>query len=230
MLALFGLTGSALLAIDQPKQVVQTSNTQRVDFPPGGTLSVKNSTGELTIEAWDQPAVEIETIKSTKEEYAPAEREKASRDLDHIHINVERKGNDLVIATEFPHSRFWPPSYPIGGTTPLGVEYHIRVPRDTKLVIEHYTGEVHVDGVTSDVNVTARQGTIVLHLPESGQYVIDAKSAMGKVMSDFPGSTKTHYFWGHEFTQTAQAPHKLFVRDRFGDIIFLKIHTPQAPL
>src|SRR5215471_11888363 len=42
------------------------ARTDRVAFPPGGTLHLSKSIGELTIEGWDEPAVEITTIKSVK--------------------------------------------------------------------------------------------------------------------------------------------------------------------
>jgi hypothetical protein len=34
---------------------------------------------------------------------------------------------------------------------------------------------------------------------------------------------------GHQFVETPQAPHKLYLRNGFGDIILLKIQVPEAP-
>jgi hypothetical protein len=215
-----------VLANDEPKQRVQVAKTEHVDLPAAGTVRLKNSTGELTVEGWDQPGVEITTVKSTKAEYASAEREKASHELDRVRIAMKRNSDELVIATEFPKSRIWPPSHPLGGATDFDLDYHIRVPRDTKLAVEHYAGEVYFDGITGDIHATALQGAIILHLPEEGQYTIDAKSNLGNVISDFPGSTKRRLWFGHEFVQSSAAPHKLYLRDKFGDIIILKIRKP----
>lgn len=227
--AIFGMS-CLVLADDELRQPVQIAKTEHVDLPVGGTVRLKNSTGELTIEAWDQPGVEITTIKSTKVEYASAERQKASRDLDRVKIAAERQGDELVITTDFPRHRGFPPSSPLGGATNFALEYHIKVPRDARLVVDHDVGEVHFDGVTGDINATALQGTITLHLPEGGQYAIDAKSDFGSVTSDFPGSTKRR-FWlvGHQFIHNSQALHKLYLRNGFGDIIILKIRKPQTP-
>ena len=66
-LLLIGIGASSLLvADDAPIVQVQVSHTERMDFPSGGVLRMKKSTGDLTVEGWDCPDVEITTIKSTK--------------------------------------------------------------------------------------------------------------------------------------------------------------------
>jgi hypothetical protein len=108
----FGTT-CLLFAGDEPKQKVQVSNTERMDFPSGGTLRLTNSVGVLTVEAWDRPGVEITTIKSTRATYATTEREKATHELDKVRVVAEGRGNELVIATDFPRQGTFPP-YPLG--------------------------------------------------------------------------------------------------------------------
>ncbi|HXP86083.1 MAG TPA: hypothetical protein VN841_15265 [Bryobacteraceae bacterium] len=219
-----------VLADDEFKQKVQVTKTEHVDFPSGGTVRLENSTGELTVEGWDQPGVEMITVKSTKAEIASAGRENAFRALDRVRIAMERKGAELVITTDFPRHRGFPPPSPLGSATNFDLQYRIRVPRDTRLIVGHDVGEVHLDGLTSDIHATVLQGGITLRVPPEGQYVIDAKSDLGNVISDFPGSAKRR-FWlvGHEFMQSSAASHKLYLRDGFGDIIILKIRTPQTP-
>ncbi len=212
---------------DQIKQRIQVTNTQRVDFQAGGTVRLKNSTGELTIEAWDQPAVEITTTKSTKADYAPSEREKANHELDRVRVTAERKGAELVITTDFPKQGA-PPFSPFGGATKFDLDYHIKVPRDAALVVDHNIGEIHVDGVTGDVHATALQGLIFLHLPEQAQYTIDAKSGIGSVKSDFEGTTTRRLLFGDQFVES-NGSHKLYLRVRFGDIIIFKTEQPQTP-
>ena len=62
-----------LLASDAPIEQVQTSHTEHMDFPSGGTLIMKKSTGDLTIEGWDGSGLEITTVRSTKS-YHPEDR------------------------------------------------------------------------------------------------------------------------------------------------------------
>ena len=161
ILAVIGFgTACLLLAADEPKQKVQVSKTERIEFPSGGTLRLKNSIGDLTMEGWDQPGVEITTVKSTKAEYASADREKASHELDRVQIAAERQGDELVITTDFPRHRGFPPSLPLGGATNFDLDYRIKVPRDARLIVDHDVGDVNIDGVTGDIHVTVLQGTI----------------------------------------------------------------------
>jgi hypothetical protein len=217
-------------ADDELRQPVRVSKTETVDFPAGGALIVKNSIGQLTIEGWDQPGVEITTVKSTRAEYVSAEREKPSSDLDRVRVTAERRGGDLVITTAFPRRRGFMGHFPPGRGRSFYLEYRIKAPRDARLVVEHNLGDVDVDGVTGDIRAAIRQGEIALHLPEGAQYAIDAKSRLGSVISDFPGSTQSRFFrLGHQFVEGSQAPHKLNLRVGFGDILILKTRRPPPP-
>jgi hypothetical protein len=101
---------------------------------------------------------------------------------------------------------------------------------NARLAADHDTGEVHVDNLTSDIHVTVLNGGITLHLPQEGQYGIDAKSDLGGVASDFPGHKKRRpWLLGHQFVQEMSAPHKLYLRVGFGDITILKILRPPTP-
>lgn len=221
---------SCLFAAEETKQKVQVSKTEHLDFASGGVLQLKNSTGELTVEAWDQPGVEITTIKSTKEAYASGDREKATRELDRVNVKGERQGQDLVITTDFPRHRFFPPPTSLGAAVDFDLEYDIKVPRDARLVVDHNIGEIHVEQLTGDVQVHARQGEITLHLAADRQYAIDAKSDIGDVISDFPGTEKRKVLVGHQFADSPPASaQKLHLRTGYGDIILLEIRKPSAP-
>jgi hypothetical protein len=217
-----------LAANDEIPRKIQITKTEHADLPAGGTVRFKNSTGELTIEGWDQPGVEITTIESTKIAYPSAgvEHDRAVQMLAGVKVSDAREGNDLVITTGFPrHTRFLP--RPSVGSRDFDLEYVVRVPRDAKLVVDHDSGEIHFDDVTGDIHATLIQGEITLRLPSAGQYAIDAKCRIGAVTSDFPGTTKREHF-GHSFTEDAQAPHSLYLRNGFGDIIILREHTGVA--
>jgi hypothetical protein len=245
---LFGMS-CLLFADDEPRQKVHVTHTERADFPTGGLLQLKNSIGELTVEGWDRPDVEITTIKSTKAAYASQDREKASHELHKVRISVERHGEDLVVNTDFPRRRGLPsasvapgkdfgsltgiltsPASLLRAATNFDLEYRIKAPMNARLAADHDMGEVHVDNLTSDIHVTVLNGGITLHLPQEGQYGIDAKSDVGGVNSDFPGRTKRRpWLLGHQFVQRTPAPHKLYLRVGFGDITILKIQKPSTP-
>jgi hypothetical protein len=215
---LFGI--SCLLAAAEPKQKVQVEHTERADFPSGGLLRLKNSAGEVSVEGWDRPDVEITTIKSI---YA-SNREKASRDLDKVRISVERHGDELVITTDSPGLPLASPS-----RRATSLEYYIKAPMNARLAANHDTGEVHVDNLTSDIQVTVLNGGITLRLPQEGQYNIDARSDLGDVNSGFPGHKKCRpWLLGHQFVQGTPAAHKLYLRVGYGDITILKIQKPST--
>lgn len=220
-----------LLGDDAARQKIQIVKTENLAFPANGTLRLQNATGELTIEGWDQSGVELTTIKSSKEEYLPAEREKVTQELNRVHITTKRDGNELVITSEFPHHRAFPFVDSLSTVTNFDLEYRIKVPRNALLSIKHDDGEVHIDDVTGNIDVKSRQGLITVRLASEMPPAIDAKSDFGSVNSDFAG-TETRHPWplGHQFAQTAStASQSLHLRIGYGDIVILKAHIPQAP-
>jgi predicted Zn-ribbon and HTH transcriptional regulator len=207
------------------EQKVQVVHTERADFPSGGVLRIQNSSGELTVEGWDRPSVEITTLTTSKAEYASKDRDQVTQELNQVRVSVNREGESLVITPGFPrHMTFTADAF--------DVEYYIKAPMNARLVIDHKSGEVHVDSLTSDIRVTVRQGLITLLLPQEGHYGIDAKSDCGDVTSDFPGHGKRRsWFLGHQFVQEQEAPsaHHLYLRIGFGDITILKNQRPATP-
>ena len=214
ILSLIGLGGACLLlAAAEPKQNVQVSKTERVDFPSGGTLRLTHAVGILNVEAWDRPDVEITTIKSER-----------------VHVAVERRGNELVITTDFPREFSIPRPYPLGGGARFNLEYRIKAPSSARLIADLKVGEVNVDNLLADVQVTLRQGEIMLHLPEQAAYDIHARSDVGSVNSDFAVQQKRR-FWLVGVRTARQDPKAptLNLRVGYGDIVILKTRLPKPP-
>ena len=237
ILAAMGIgTGCLLLAADQPKpdgpkQKVQVSKTERIDFPSGGTLTFRNSVGVLTVTAWDRADVEMTTIKSTQAELDARGHEKATHQLDGVKVATERHGDELVIATTFPKHRPFGLPYPLSGQTNFDLEYQIKAPANARMIVEHTLGDVNVDGLVGDIQVTLAKGEILLHVPEEEKYAIHAKSDFGTVNSDFPGEVKRlRWFVGHRSVdEIPAAPHKLNLKVGFGDIVIVKTRIPKPP-
>jgi hypothetical protein len=103
LMTVFGMS-CLLLADEASKQKTQVVHTERVDFPAGRLLRFKNSIG-VTVEGWDRPDMEIATIKSTRAEYPSRDREKGAHKLDQVRISVERRGEEIMITTDFPRHR-----------------------------------------------------------------------------------------------------------------------------
>jgi len=225
----FGLC-CLLVSADEPKQKVQVSHTDRIDLPSGGTLRLNHSIGVLTIGQWDQPGVEITIVKTTAGEFAPAERDKAMRELDKVRVATARQGNEVVISTDFPRARMIPP-YPREQSSVVDLEYHIKTAANTKLIVDHRAGEVNVDTQTGDIDISVVDGQINLRLPDKDINVISAKTDVGAVNSDFRGPEKPRWLHlGHEIiTSNPPATRNLRLRVGYGDIVILKTRRPQEP-
>ena len=216
LLGLSVLTAGSLPA-DTASQPVQTTHTESVDFAPGGTIHVNDSSGYLSIEAWDQPRIEISLVKTMGYDSEPADQ--AARRLDSVTISTKRNAeNDFVISTTRvrTHNRF---THAIGFGRDAAVEYVIRVPRTSHLVISHANGYVAVTGVTGSIDADNHRGDIVLMLPNLAGYLIDAHTKVGVVTSDLAGSTHMKHLTGETFSHgDGTLAHKLTLRMGFGGI------------
>ena len=107
-----------LAANDEAPQKIQVTKTEHADLAAGGIVRLKNSTGELTIEGWDQPGVEITTTKSTKLAYSAtgAEHDKAAHMLNQVRVSAATEAGELVITTDFPRHRRFLPRPSVGST------------------------------------------------------------------------------------------------------------------
>ena len=233
-LAILCLAGAAavtapLFGAGGNKKLIQVTNTQDVPFQPGGTIHLNRSYGYLSVEGWDRPEVELTVIKSLANLYDAKEQAEASKRMESVHVTAERRSDsDLEISTAVPHYSRW--THPLGSTGGVMVEYRIHVPRNSKLVIHHGTGDVIVTNVTSDIEATGHAGDIVLLLPATEQYSIDAKSKIGTVASDFDGNFERRSLVGIQYALTGTAPaHRIYLRMGLGGITIKESPTAAQP-
>lgn len=186
----------ALLGIGGAMAQVQT-----LPMPSGGTVHVRKSAGEVAVEGWDRPEVELTVGKAVKG----------------AKVAMTQKGGEILVETAYAKRAHRD-----------RLDYRIRMPRNAKLAVEHGEGEVHVAGLAGDIRATVSRGEIVLSLPADGKYGIDARASIGDVVSDFAGQSRRRpWIFGHWFESGKQAgAHQLFLRAGFGDILILKIIQP----
>lgn len=210
MAACTGLLASAKV----PEHSVQVVTTQQVDFR-GGTIRVDNAYGELNVEGWDQPRVEVTVTRTTFPHNTPKEQEKGKRYLNLIKVTTKMGSNgDVEISTQFPgRNRL---ARMISGLGDFTLDYRIKVPRNAKLVIRHGVGDVVVRDVSGDIDATVRSGDIVAQLPEPEKYAIDAKCSLGTVYTDFDGAHHSSWLIGQKFD--GGTGHKMHLRARVGGI------------
>lgn len=206
-----------------PKPEMPVVTTERVEFAPGGTIQVNGSAGELNVEGWDRAEVEITVTRSTYRRDKPQERDLAKRQLEAIKVTAERKtATELVIKTTFPPRSFWAK---VAHCRPdVQMDYRIRVPRDSKMVLRHSTGDVVVYDVAGDIDASVRTGDIIMQLPPVGPYSFDAQCRFGDVYTDFAGSFHVAHLVSERFAQSAPAPAKrIYLRVGTGSIKIQKV-------
>jgi len=186
----------------------QTTNTETIRFAPGGLIRVEHSYGDLSIDGWDRPEVEVTVIKSLPYGYKLQQPQEATKHLDRIQVVTERTSDtELMISTSYKSK------------DDVMLEYRIHAPQDSKLVIHNGPGSVIVSDVTGNIEATGRRGDLVLMLPEQLTYTIDAKTKLGTIVSDFEGHSRKHHLTGRAFTNaTESASRSLRLRMGYGGI------------
>ncbi len=220
---LFGLSvlGMTLPVVGQmaTRQATQDTKTENVSFVPGGLIRLETMSGNLSVEAWDQPEVEITTIRSSWKD--------ARCTAGDVRVTTERRSPaELAVTTTRPPVHWSQRWFNRCG---IEVEELVHVPRDARLVIHHGAGYVSVSRVSGDIEIRSHSGDLVLMLPDPGPYSIDARSKIGAVSSDFEGTIHGTKLAGEEFaTGNASAAHKIYLRMGLGDIAIKSV--PPAPV
>jgi hypothetical protein len=231
----FGLSALGMIVplfgADAAKQPSQVTSTEHTNFAPGGVIHVNHSDGDLNVEGWDRPEVEVTVTKSLARSGQSKSPDQDERRLESIHVVTDHNSpTELTISTTLVsrHGR-WAPPLPATTRNGVRLEYGIHVPRDSRLVIHHGVGSVLVTNVSGDVEATAHRGDIVLMLADSDTYSIDARSKFGTVSSDFAGVTSlARYRLGERFANsTPSSPRRIYLRMGFGGIT-IKAIPPEA--
>jgi len=208
---------------------VQTTSTDRVNFVPSGIIHINDSFGNLYVQGWDQPDVELTVTKTAWSRHGAQGRPNATKRLEHFRVATERPSNaELVISTA-------PSSHTLMGRAKRGIliEYRIRVPRDAKLVIRHDSGMVLVTDTFADIEATASYGDIVLMLAHPETYSVDARTKFGGVSSDYTDAARRQHLIGARFEHpnAATPAHRLYLRMGMGGITIKDIPLkPEAPM
>lgn len=209
------------------KEQARITTTERFEFGMRGIVQIIDSFGDVEVEGWDQPEVELQVMRATQKKYEPKEIAQRVKDLERIKVSVERvsESSMLVIRTTFPSRT---PTRMMRGKSNLNLEYKIKIPRHCQLFIKHDIGEVVVKNVDADIEATNRIGELALHVPEGGQYAVDAKVKIGDVSSAFGPETERQKLVGAQMhNEAAPEARRLYLRVGIGDIQVNKLKAPQ---
>jgi hypothetical protein len=172
----------------QTLRPVEVVTTDKVELGAGGTIRITGSTGELNVEEWDRPEVEVTVRRFTESE--PKDRDAVKKLLDSIKVETRKSGaNEVTVSTELPKH----------GLSGVAVDYRIRAPKDAKLNVRHGKGDVVITGFTGGIDAQAKNAEIFVMLPVPNAYAIQAKAKIGTIYSDFEGTRKRVKLTGSSF-------------------------------
>ena len=194
------------------KKSVEVSKTQSIEFIPRGVIRIQKSFGEVFVDGWDKNEVEVTVIKSIKASDTPEDQEKARQKLETVDVIASKQSADtLLIESRLPFRKN------------LDLEYRIKIPRESDLFVKHSYGEVTVDGVMGELEITASAGEITVNLQDGREYNIDAKVKIGDVVSAFKGMSKRSYLVSEKFSRDdRKESHRVYLRIGIGEIAINK--------
>jgi hypothetical protein len=102
--------------------------------------------------------------------------------------------------------------------TNLDMRYDIKVPRTADLRVRHSVGEVNVQGVTGDIDVTNKVGEVALRLPEDVEFEVSARVKIGDVDSSIPGRSRRTHLVGVAFDNDRRGSRRVHARVTVGQI------------
>jgi hypothetical protein len=190
------------------------TDTHVYDLAANGALTIKNAAGDVSIQAWDQPRVELTVIKSADN----------AKLLDRIQVKAEGGASALTIVSSYPKYRRI--ERPFRWNLNFNLEYRIKAPGTAKLAIDEYAGQLNVIGMSGDIRASDRNGDIFLLMPE-GAYCLRAKTKIGQIVSDFTGRQAQNWLlFGHQFTSSAETGSRLDLKAGIGTVTVLKMRKP----
>ena len=146
----------------------EETHTESREFAAGGFVHLRMSVGDVHIRRGDASKINLRyTIKSRRESNMKAAR-----------LDFDVRGNDATIEFHAPN----------GGNTQFDVE--LEVPEKTSLDVHDKVGDVTVEDVEGDKDLSLAVGDIHISTGRAGYRVVNASSGIGDVTGDGYGETR----------------------------------------
>ncbi|HEX7182000.1 MAG TPA: DUF4097 family beta strand repeat-containing protein [Thermoanaerobaculia bacterium] len=140
----------------------------------GGTLTLENTNGSVTLEAWDRNEVRVEAEKRVK----ASSDEQAREIMKRLQIEVKKDANSLSLVTKMPRKDSGLLSWLSGSSYDAGVTYRIRVPRSVTLDAGTVNGGIKLTGTRGKAELETVNGTIQI---EGAQGSFDLETTNGAI-------------------------------------------------
>lgn len=173
LLALLGLVSAGVAA-----QAVTLKDRFQQTYPlqGGGTVTLDNVNGGVTIEAWDKNEVQVVADKEVKAKTDEA----AKKAMQQVQIQVNKGASRLEIETKLPKRDSGFLDWMTGDNVNINVKYQVKVPRNAvldietvnggirlagthgKAIAETTNGALEIDGVHGDLHLETTNGSIAV--------------------------------------------------------------------
>lgn len=176
-----------------------------------GTLVIDARVGDIQVEGWDEPRLEIAAEKVVQAKDA----EKAQTLYDRVQVALEGKDKQVTLRTLYPPRRLWRPFH---GESKLSVNFQIHMPYDANLVLKCVDGDVRVNGLAGRQEIHVNYGDVEINVPSIYRLrSLNARSVLGYVQSDLHGEDSAGFgrkivFWNSDGDQD------ISVRVRMGGV------------
>ena len=176
-----------------------------------GTLTMDTRMGDIQVEGWDEPRLEIIAEKVVEAGNA----KKAEPLYEQVEVVLEGQDKKVLLRTVYPGRRLW---RPFRGESKLSVNFRIHMPYDANLVMRCVDGEVRTMGLTRQQEINLNYGDVEINVPSVYRLrSLNARSILGYVQSDLHGENSAG--WGRRITfWNADGDQDIKVRVRMGGV------------
>ena len=146
-----------------------------------GTLIVDTRVGDIRIEGWDEPRLEVEAEKVVLAKSSQA----AEPMFKQLKVQVEGGDKHVLLRTVYPRRTLW---RPFRGESKRWVHYRIKMPYDAHLVVKCVDGDVTIKGITGQQRISVNYGDVEVNVPSTDHLrLVQARTILGYVQSDLHG-------------------------------------------
>lgn len=143
-----------------------------------GTLTLNTRTGDIFVEGWDEPRLEIEAEKVVRAKSAA----KAKPLYDRVRIELEGQDKAVRLRTIYPSRKLW---RPFRGESKLSVNLRIKMPAEANLTVHCVDGDVRIRGVTGREVLLVNYGDVEVDVPDVYHLrSLNAHAWLGYVQTD----------------------------------------------
>jgi len=176
-----------------------------------GLLTIDSRMGDIHVEGWDEPRLEIEAEKVVR-----AKSDEAAKPLyEELKVVLEGKDKSVSLRTLYPPRKLW---RPFRGEGRLSVNYRIKMPFDANLRLKCVDGDVWIRGVVGKQVVLVNYGDVEIDIPSLDRLrSLRAHAWLGYVQSDLHGEDRGGFGPGISYWNPT-GEQDIYVKVRMGGV------------